>query len=44
MIKVENDADILSEEDTTGMKTEEVYVPSTFSIIKNELEVSLLFT
>jgi hypothetical protein len=43
MIKVENDVDVPSEEDTTGMKTEVVYMPSAFSRIKNELEVSPLF-
>jgi hypothetical protein len=43
MIKAENDVDVLSEEDSTDMKTDEVYIPSTFSIIKTEPEVSLVF-
>jgi hypothetical protein len=41
-VKVENDVDVLSEEDSTGMKSEdEVYVPSsTFSLQRAEPEVS----
>jgi hypothetical protein len=41
-IKVENEVNVLSEEDSTDMKSEdEVYMPSsTFSIQKAELEVS----
>jgi hypothetical protein len=35
--------DVLSEEDTTGMKTDEVYIPSTFSIKNAEPKVSLVF-
>ncbi|XP_021927598.1 zinc finger and SCAN domain-containing protein 5B-like [Zootermopsis nevadensis] len=38
LIKVENDVDILSEEDSVGLGTDEVYVPSVFSIKKPELE------
>jgi hypothetical protein len=36
--------DVLSEEDSTGMKTHEVYIPSAFSIKKAEPEVSLVFS
>jgi hypothetical protein len=42
-IKVENDVDVMSEEDCVGMKTEEVYIPSAFSVKKTEPEVSLVF-
>ncbi|XP_021918496.1 uncharacterized protein LOC110829251 [Zootermopsis nevadensis] len=35
-IKVENDVDVLSEEDTVGMRNDKVYTPSTFPIIKDE--------
>jgi hypothetical protein len=42
MIKVENDVDVLSEEDSIGMKTDEVDIPSAFSVNKAELEVSLI--
>jgi hypothetical protein len=44
LIKIENDVDVLSEEDSIGMGTDEVYIPSTFSIKKAELEVGLLFS
>jgi hypothetical protein len=41
MIKVENSADVLSQEDFTGMKTNEVYLPSAFSIKEDELKVDI---
>jgi hypothetical protein len=41
-MKVESDIDAVSEVDPTGMNTDEVYVPSEFSIIKGESEVSLV--
>jgi hypothetical protein len=41
-MKVESDMDALSEVDPIGMNTDEVYVPSEFSIIKTETEVSLV--
>jgi hypothetical protein len=44
MIKVEDDVGILSEEDPISTKTDEVDIPSTFSIIKAEPEVSLVFS
>ena len=40
-IKVENDTDVESEEDSVGMKTHEVYLPSAFCVVKAEPEVSL---
>jgi hypothetical protein len=43
-IKVENDTDVESEEDTVEMKTHEVYLPSTFCVVKAEPEVSLSCT
>jgi hypothetical protein len=42
-IKIENDVDVTSEEDCVGMKTEEVYIPSAFSVKKTEPQVSLVF-
>jgi uncharacterized membrane protein len=42
IIKVENDVDVLSEEDYIGMKTDGIYIPSSFSIEKVEPEVSLV--
>jgi hypothetical protein len=42
-IKVENDVDSLSEEDSSGMKTDDVYMSSAFSIKEAEPEVSLVF-
>lgn len=42
-IKVENDMDGLSEENSIAMKTVEVYLPSTFSVKKAEPKVSLVF-
>jgi hypothetical protein len=41
-IKVENDVDVPSEEDSSGVKTDEVYSPSTFSIKMAEPQVSLV--
>lgn len=41
-VKVGSDMDALSEVDSIGMNTDEVYVPSEFSIIKVESEVSLV--
>jgi hypothetical protein len=43
MIKVENVVDVLSEEDSIGMKTDDVNISSAFSIRKIEPEVSLVF-
>jgi hypothetical protein len=43
VIKVENDVDVWSEEDSVHMKIEEVYIPSAFCIEKPEPEVSLVF-
>jgi hypothetical protein len=40
-IKVECDGDILSEKDHIGMKTDDVYMPSAWSIEKAEPEVVL---
>jgi hypothetical protein len=44
MIKVENEVDVLSEEDSIGMKTDEVYIPSAVSIKKDEPNVSFVFS
>jgi hypothetical protein len=41
---VENGLDVPSEEDSAGVKTDEVYIPSAFSIKKVEPEVSLVFS
>jgi hypothetical protein len=43
-IKVENDVDVVSGEDSIGVETEEFYVPSAFSVKKSEPEVSLVFS
>jgi hypothetical protein len=43
IIKIENDVDVQSEEDTFDMKIQEDYVPSAFCIEKPEPEVSLVF-
>jgi hypothetical protein len=40
-IKVENDTDVESEEDSLVTKTHEVYLPSAFCVVKTEPEVSL---
>jgi hypothetical protein len=40
IIRVESDVDILSEDDSIGMHTDEVYIPSTFFIVKTEPKVS----
>jgi hypothetical protein len=42
-MKVESDIDALSEVDPIGMHADKVYVPTEFSIIKTEAEVSLVF-
>jgi hypothetical protein len=42
-IKVEHDVGVLSEEDSTGMKTDELYIPPPFSMKMAEPEVSLYF-
>jgi hypothetical protein len=42
-IKLEKHVDILNEEDSINMSTDEVYKPSPFFIKKAESEVSLLF-
>ena len=34
--------DIVTEEDPVGIKTDELYIQSTFSVVKAEPEVSLL--
>jgi hypothetical protein len=39
-VKVENDIDVRSAEDPPDMKSDEAYIPSTFSIQKVEPEVS----
>ena len=41
-MKIERNVDALSEVDPICMNTDEVYVPSEFSIIKTEAEVSLI--
>jgi hypothetical protein len=41
MIKVENCADVLIQEDFTGTKTNEVYLPSAFSIKEDEPKVDI---
>jgi hypothetical protein len=45
-IKAENDVDVLSEEDSIGMITDVIYIPSSssFSIVKTEPKVSLVFS
>jgi hypothetical protein len=43
MIKVETDVKIQNEEDPIGMQTEEVHIPSPFSVKDEELKVSLFF-
>jgi hypothetical protein len=40
MIKVENDVDVLSKGDSIGIKTDEINIPSLFSVKKAEAEVS----
>jgi hypothetical protein len=40
-IKVENDMDIVTDEDSFGIKFDEVYLPSAFSVEKAESEVRL---
>jgi hypothetical protein len=42
-MKVESDMDAVSEVDPICMNSDEVYVPSEFSTIKPEVEVSLFF-
>jgi hypothetical protein len=39
-IKTENNLYFLGENDSIGMKTKEVYMPSAISLIKDEPEVS----
>lgn len=39
-IKTENDLYGLGKNDSIGMKTKEVYIPSAISVIKDEPEVS----
>jgi hypothetical protein len=41
-MKVESDMDAVSEVDPICMNSDEVYVPSDFSTIKTEVEVSLV--
>lgn len=43
IIKIENDVDVQSDEDSIHMKIEEIYIPSAFCIEKPEPEVSLAF-
>jgi hypothetical protein len=42
VIKVESDAGVQSDEDSTDMKIDEVCVPSAFSLQKAELQVILI--
>jgi hypothetical protein len=42
-IKVEHDVGVLSEEDSIGMKTDDLYISPPFSIKMAEPEVSLVF-
>jgi hypothetical protein len=42
-MKVESDVNVLSEEDSIDMKSEEVHIPSGFSIRKADPEVSVVF-
>lgn len=44
MIKLETDVDIQSEEDPIDMLTEEVHIPSPFSVKAEELKVSHVFS
>jgi hypothetical protein len=39
MIKVERDVDIQSDEDLTGMESEEVYISSAFCVKEDEPKV-----
>jgi hypothetical protein len=41
-IKVENDVGCLSEENSVGMKTDDVCIPSAFTFVKTEPEVRLI--
>jgi hypothetical protein len=41
--RVENDVDVLSEEDSIGIQTDEVYIPSAFSTGKTEYKVNNVF-
>jgi hypothetical protein len=43
VIKAESDLGVLSEEDSIDMSTDEVYIPSTFSLKMPKTEVSLDF-
>jgi hypothetical protein len=40
---VENDVDTLSEEDSIGIQTDKIYIPSSFSIGKTEYKVNSVF-
>jgi hypothetical protein len=42
-MKVESDVNILSEEDSIDVKSEEVHIPSGFSIRQSDPEVSIVF-
>jgi hypothetical protein len=42
-MKVESDVNVLSEEDSFDMKSEEVHIPSGFSIRKDNPKVSIVF-
>jgi hypothetical protein len=42
IIKAEEGVDILNEDDSTGVKTDEVYIPSAHCLGKPELEVSFV--
>jgi hypothetical protein len=42
MMKVENDVDVQSEENSSDIKIHEVYVPSSFPIEEIKSEVSLV--
>jgi hypothetical protein len=43
-MKVENDLDVLSVGDPIAVSTDEVHVPSAFSVMKAESEVSTVFS
>jgi hypothetical protein len=42
-IKVENDVDVVKEDNSIGVKSNEIYIPSGFSIKKAENKVRLIF-
>jgi hypothetical protein len=44
IIKVENGVDVLSEDDSIGVKTDEVYISSAVTIKEDEPNVSFIFS